>query len=262
MSVIRTHFVLVLVASFATFSLTFALFTPSAAHAQSGQGWMQAVYDQARLHKNQQAEAKLVITDKSGRERTRYFHFLYKIFSGRTKNLIKFYQPPSVKGTGLLSETQDRADDTDQWIYLPALKSVRQLSSDDKHKSFMGSDFTNADIAGRKVSQDSHRLQQDDGKIAIVFSVPKKTSGPYSKIETHIIKNIKVPQQIIFYDKRGAKLKTLKNQIVKKVQGMYSVMQAVMINHRTGGRSQIIKSNFDVATSIGENEVGFKGLQR
>lgn len=247
----------------AFFTGFFLLLSPvSPADAKSGRDWMQEVYDQGRIHKNQQAEAKLIIRDKSGRERQRYFRFLYKIFSTRTKNLIKFYQPPSVKGTGLLSESPDSSDDTDQWIYLPALKSVKQLNNDDKHKSFMGSDFTNADIAGRKVSQDTHQLASDDGAILIVVSVPKKRSEPYSKIETHIIKNIKVPKQIIFYDRNGSKLKTLKNQVVQKFQGMYAIMQAEMMNHRSGGSSQIIKSDFDVSTTIGENQVGFKGLQR
>ena len=258
MSVIRTYFVLVLVASFGLVSLTFS----SSASALSGQDWMQAAYDQSRQHKNQQAEAKLIITDKSGRERTRYFSFLYKIFDERTKSLIKFYQPPAVKGTGLLSETQDRSDDTDQWIYLPALKSVKQLSSDDKNKSFMGSDFTNADIAGRKVTQDKHRLLNDKGNVVVIISRPKKANDFYSRIETHILKNIKVPKQIIFYDRNGQKLKTLKNQVVKKVSGMYTVMQAEMTNHRSGGKSQIVKSNFDVSRAIDENAVGFKGLQR
>lgn len=258
MLVIRTYFVLVLMLCFPLAILTFGA-QPALAN---GETLMQEVYDQARIHKNQQAEAKLIIENDSGRIRTRYFSLLYKIFSQRTKNLIKFFQPPSVKGTGLLSETQDDSDDTDQWIYLPALRSVKKLNSDDKNKSFMGSDFTNADIAGRKVSQDTHQLKSDDGKIAIVVSRPKKNSDPYSKIETHIIKSLSVPKQIVFYDRNGEKLKTLKNQVVKKIEGMYTVMQAVMINHRTGGSSKIIKSDFDVSSTIDANQVGFKGLQR
>jgi hypothetical protein len=71
-----------------------------------------------------------------------------------------------------------------------------------------------------------------------------------------------VPKLVVFYDRRGDKLKTLKNQVVEKVQGMYTVMQSVMINHRSGGQSQIIKSDFDVSSSIDANQVGFKGLQR
>ncbi len=251
MSVIRTCFVLVLMLLFG-----------ERVEASSGRGVMQEVFDQSRQHKDQLAEVKLVILDKTGRERVRYFRYLYKIFSDRTKSLIKFYQPPSVRGTGLLNEAENGAVQTEQWIYLPALKAVKKLSTNDKHKSFMGSDFTNADISGRQVDQDRHEMKKDDGKIIIIVSTPKDKNEPYGRIETHILKKYNVPRRVIFYDHQGVKLKTLENQVVKEVKGMFTVMKAVMVNHRTDGKSRIQKENFSVSTRIDANEVGFKGLKR
>ncbi len=257
MSVIRTRFVLALM-------LLLASLSPAALMAQPGTGRaaMQAVFDQSRLHKNQSAEVKLSILDQSGRERVRYFRYLYKVLPGRTKSLIKFYKPPTVRGTGLLNDAEDDAEQTEQWIYLPALKTVKKLNTRDKHKSFMGSDFTNADISGRQVNQDRHVLKKDDGKIITILSTPKDKSEPYGRIETQIIKKINVPRRVIFYDRQNAKLKTLENQVVQKIDGMFTVMKAVMINHRTQGKSHIKKENFNVSAAIDVNEVGFKGLKR
>ena len=253
---IRTYFVLVLTSFLYCFLLTIEAF------ALSGEQVMQNVYDQSRLHKNQQAEVKLIIINREGSERQRYFKFLYKILPERTKSLIKFFQPPSVRGTGLLSENENGSDDTQQWIYLPALNSVKKLSQDDRHKSFMGSDFTNADIAGRQISQDRHKIKGDDGKIIIIHSTPKDRSDPYGLIETHVLKNINVPKKVIFYNHKRQKIKSLTNQALLKVKGMYAVMQSVMDNHRSGGKTRLIKNDFEVDRVIDVNEVGFKGLKR
>ena len=260
MLLIRRFFIFVIFA-LAAATLALAPFALSAAEA-SGRAAMQAVFDQFRMHPNQLAEVKLIIIDSSGRERTRYFRYLYKIFPSRTKSLIKFYKPPDVRGTGLLNESEDGSEDTDQWIYLPALRQVKKLTTSDKHKSFMGSDFTNADISGRQVDQDRHRIKSDDGEILVVVSTLKDKTEPYSRIETHILKKINVPRRVIFYDREGVKLKTLENQVLKKFKGMFTVMRSKMTNHRTQGASYIQKENFDISTVIGANEVGFKGLQR
>ena len=37
------------------------------------------------------------------------------------------------------------------WIYLPALRKVRRIVSSEKGKSFMGSEFSNADMSAPKL---------------------------------------------------------------------------------------------------------------
>ena len=223
---------------------------------------MQYVYDQARQHDAQTSDVRLIIEDDKGRKRERYFRSLYRIFPDRTKSLIKFYKPANVRGTGLLSETLEGEDDTRQWIYLPALRSVKQLSVDDRHKSFMGSDFTNADISGRTVGQDEHEILEHAGKIVTVRSVPRDDRDPYAYLETQVMMEIFVPRQVAFYDREGRKIKTLRNREIRKYDGMYVVTRSAMENHRTGGRSTLVREDFDVRTRIGPHQVGFRGLRK
>lgn len=223
---------------------------------------MQEVHDQARRHDEQTSNVRLTIHDGKGRKRERHFRSLHKIFPDRTKTLIKFHKPANVRGTGLLSENLDGDDDTRQWIYLPALRSVKQLGVDEKHKSFMGSDFTNADISGRTVGQDEHEILEDDGDLVTVRSVPRDDRDPYAYLETQVMMEILVPRQVAFYDRGGRKMKTLNNEEIRKIDGMYVVTRSSMHNHRTGGRSVLVREDFDVRTRIDPHRVGFKGLRR
>ena len=61
-------------------------------------------------------------------------------------SLIEFLTPSDVKGTKMLTHEKLNKDD-DQWIYLPALKRVKRISSRNKSGSFMGSEFSYEDIA-------------------------------------------------------------------------------------------------------------------
>lgn len=234
---------------------------PARAEFADGAAVMQAVYEQARRHANQSAEVELVITDGGGKKRVRGFRLLHKILPGRTKSLVKFYRPASVKGTGLLSETPDDADLATQWIYLPALRAVKRLNADDRNKSFVGSDFSNGDIAGRQVARDAHEITLQTADKIHIRSTPKDPGDFYSRIDSVVLRDILVPEFIVFYDRAGAKLKTLANRRVRKIGGMYLVTEAVMTNHQSGGATQLTKRRIDLSTVIDERRVGMQGLR-
>jgi len=233
-----------------------------AASGNEAERIMQRVHDQARLHENQTSQARLVIVDAKGGTRERHFRSLHRIFADRTKTLIKFEKPANIRGTGLLSETLDGEEETRQWIYLPALRSVKQLDFEDRHKSFMGSDFTNADVSGRNVGQDTHRIVARKGDIVTIRSVPKDPRDPYSYLDTDVIDAISVPSEVRFHDRRGRAVKTLRNEEVGTVEGMYVVVRSTMTSHATRGQSTLIRERIDVRSAIGTHEVGFRGLRR
>ena len=126
---------------------------------------MQQVANQSEIHKTQKSVVYMTILDAKNRQRDRYFNYTKKIVSkNETKSLIKFYKPTNIKNTALLSSADKIKDKTTQWLYLPAFKSVKRLSTEEKNKSFVGSDFSISDIAGRLVSKDSHRFIKEDAK--------------------------------------------------------------------------------------------------
>ncbi len=229
--------------------------------AQSGYEIMKKVEEQSRIHKTRNSDVYMQILDNKKRERERYFTHKSKYSSHISKSLIKFYKPPNVKGTALLTISEDKKADNRQWIWLPALKSLKQFNSEDKNKSFMGSDFTNSDIAGRELNRDSHKLDRQDKTFYYITSRPKNKKDIYSKLEVKVSRDILVPIEVKFYNRKGKRLKTLNNRKVSKVKGMYVVTETLMQNHKTKGQTLLKVSNIKVSIPISDNDVGIRGLR-
>jgi len=125
--------------------------------------------------------------------------------------------PPDARGTGFLrwAFTPEAEKNADQWIYLPVLRKTRRVSIRDPGDSFLGSDLTYADISGRSIDQDKHKLLTVDKKngkeFYVVESTPKESSPLYSKRVSWFSKEddldscVKVG--IVYYDSRGDELK-------------------------------------------------------
>lgn len=122
--------------------LTFVSNTPP-----DGREIMQKSRDVSKLD-GMEAVSTLRIYDAKGRERVRQTSMASKLFeNGATeKRIIRFLSPAEVKGTGMLIYDYDERTD-DMWIYMPALRKTRRIISNEKNKSFMGSEFSNADMS-------------------------------------------------------------------------------------------------------------------
>ena len=103
-------------------------------------------YDATRLA-GSEAVSTMTIIDGKGRERIRQVAQVTKLYdNGDTeKKLIRFLAPADVKGTGLLTFDYREKED-DMWLYMPALRKTRRIISSEKAKSFMGSEFSYADM--------------------------------------------------------------------------------------------------------------------
>ena len=221
-----------------------SLVTTTVAETLTGRAVMQKVYDQAHIHHTQKASVFMVIVDEKERKRERYFNIWKKhypeIKNGKKKapyedrSLIKFFRPSDVKGTALLTKSFGDDQDDMQWIYFPFSKMLKRLSSGDKHKAFMGSDFSYADIAGRRIDQDVHELVKETEKYYVVESVPKDKEDIYSKIISVIEKERMVTIKTEFYghkkdaDSNVVKIKTLFNKTIKPFKGMQVVTESIM----------------------------------
>ena len=228
---------------------------------EAGRRVMKQVWDQNRLYETRVAEIKMIISDKEGKTRERFFN-LWKKYYGeiQDRSLIKFFRPASVKGMSLLSKSID-TQTTHQWIYLSAFKSTKKLSSQDKQDSFMGSDYTYADVAGRQLDQDNHSLIKESEKSYYIESIPKDSEDAYSKIRYVIDKARLVTTMAIYYDAEGAKLKTLKNNKFFQHKELYVATDAVMSNHQSGGNTQLLINDIKVGAPIEDSKLGMKGLK-
>ena len=223
---------------------------------------MTLVKQESEKKSTRKAVVNMKIYDDQARERVRFFNYWTKFKSDREDSLIKFFRPKNVKGTSLLTNSDKNNDTKSQWIYLPAFKSVKRLSSSDKNKSFMGSDFTYSDIAGRKLSQDNHTLIKTTDRFYYIESIPKNLEDSiYSKIRYIVSKKYNVINKAVFYDLEGKKLKTLSNSKISIVNDVNVVMFSEMINHQTNGKTLLTVNSIDIGLKIKDDLLSIKGLK-
>jgi len=201
------------------------------------------------------------IFDKSNSKRERYFNETSKNLNGKKRTLLLFYKPSTVKNTAILSESYTSKTEIDQWIYLPSFDSINKIASENKNDSFMGSDLTYKDIAGRLLNEDTHELSGQDESFYFVTSIPKSGKDQYSKLEVIVRKDIMLPSRIIFYDKSGKKLKVLTNKSFESSSGINFVKEVEVKNEQTGGKTLITRSSVEFNTNISESSLGIKGLK-
>ncbi len=159
-------------------ALTIALSTPAiAADDPKARAIMEKV-DARDDGDNGSMRTEMILIDRNGGVRTRHLRQWIKDFGDDTYRLMFFEDPADVKDTGFLTYDYDDADrDDDQWLYLPALKKTKRIATADKAGSFMGSDFSYADMTKPDLSDYDYELAQEGDvrghKVWIVMATPR-----------------------------------------------------------------------------------------
>lgn len=236
-------------------------FSFSAQADEKGHMIMQSVYDQSHTFKHQESAMAMEILDASERKRDRFFTLKQRIDKEISHSLAKFFKPTDVKGVGLLSQSFEDGAAPSQWLFFPALKSVKRLSAQEQNGSFMGSDFSFKDVAGRTVNQDTHTLLRENEKLYLIESIPNDKEDSYSKLLTTVDKKNNIIRKVVFFDREGEKLKTLTNREIQKIQDIPTVVFTMMENHKTGSTSSLRRSNIKTTIKFSDNDIGLKGLR-
>jgi len=210
----------------------------------------------------------MTLTNKSDQTRVRKIKQYSKDLGDIEKSIMFFMSPADVKNTSFMNWTYDDDKSDDQWIYLPALKRVKRISSDSKSDYFMGSDFTYDDLGDRKLDADVHNLLKeetvDNHECYVVESVSKDDDYMYSKTITWIRKDNYVGVKKEFYDEDDDLIKILSIKNVKQISGLWIVthseMKSVQKNHKTVITLSDIKVNTGVSTSKFSERMMTRGI--
>ncbi len=188
----------------------------------------------------------MTLTNRRGQTRQRAMLGWNKRTGPDQENqLVRFEEPADVKGVGLLTWEHDDRDD-DQWLYLPALRKVRRISSADQSDSFMGTDFSFEDMRSEKLEEHTYTLQREeslgDRLCWVIEAVPstdkQKNESGYSRRVLWVDQATHLLIKGEFYDKKGNLLKTLETRDYEEVAGglwrvNWMLMQNVQKKHQT-----------------------------
>lgn len=215
---------------------------------------------------DQTSNLTMTLINKSGKERIRKIKQFTKDLGDVEKSIMFFQSPADVKNTSFMSWTYDNDKNDDQWIYLPALKKVKRISSDSKSDYFMGSDFTYDDLGDRKLDDDTHRLigeESIDGiDYYVVESTPKDEEYMYSKTKTWIRKDNFIGLKKEFYDEDEDLLKVLKIKKFEEISGFLVITNSEMENVQKNHRTTMVLDNIEINTNIPTSKFSERMMMR
>ncbi len=180
--------------------------------------------------------------------------------------LIIFDRPRDVKGTVFLSFTHIAGPD-DQWLYLPALKRVKRISSNSKSGPFMGSEFAYEDFVSQEVKKYSYLYLRDevlDGRDTFVVErYPGDPKSGYTRQMVWYDKQGYLIQKIDYYDRKDELLKTLTYKNYKQYIGKYwRADEMYMVNHQTGKSTRLVFKNYKFRNSFTDRDFDRNSLKR
>ena len=193
------------------------------------------------------AESLMILIDKRGNQRIRHTKLFSKEYGKDTKSVSYFLSPADVKNTAFLSyDWDDESKEDDSWLYLPALRKVKRIASSNKSGSFMGSDFSYADIEGVNIEDYVYKFvkksEMVDGQDTwVIESKPKndrkkaiiKKTG-YLKAQLWIRKDIFMMIKGKFWVKKGKKIKFLTASDIEKIDGIWTAKKLQMVTTKKG----------------------------
>ncbi len=205
------------------------------------------------------ADVTMPLKSRNGSESHRRLEI--KVLEGRDdgdKSRIVFSRPRDINGTALLTFSHKKGND-DQWIYLPALKRVKRISSTNRSGSFVGSEFAYEDLVRPEVERYSYRWLRNetiDGQPAhVVERVPAyRNSGYrrqvvwYDQAEFRILK-------IEFFDRNDALLKRFSASAYRIYENRFwRPAQMLMLNLQNGKSTELIWKNYSFRNGFGDGE--------
>ncbi len=182
------------------------------------------------------------------------------------KSMSIFDTPKDVKGTAFLSYTHATTPD-DQWLYLPALKRIKRISSANKSGPFMGSEFAYEDISSQEVEKYTYKWLRDetqDGKdVFVIERYPEYKHSGYKRMIAWIDKKIYMPLKIEFYDRKDALLKTLTVHDYKQYKDhFWRPDRQEMVNHQSKKNTTLLWSNYQFKTGLTNRDFDKNSLKR
>ena len=226
------------------------IFSPVRADNPDGREIAQMVFDRD-TGSDSYAEVKMLLIDKGDHKKFRTLVTATKEYGDLKKSYTRFTSPADIDGTAFLT-WENKGRDDDQFLYLPSLKRVRRIVASQKKSRFVNTDYTYEDMQTREVDEDRHRLVTEEKSMGydcwVIESVPvDPENSQYGKRISWIVKEVNIPVQTDYYDKKGRKIKEYRAAVLKKIDGVWTAIEYEMHDlkrkHRTLMKINEIKYN-------------------
>ncbi len=182
------------------------------------------------------------------------------------KSLVIFDHPADVDGTAFLSHAKI-LDPDDQWLYLPALRRVKRISSNNKSGPFVGSEFAYEDFSAQELGKYAYRFLREEACGALTCAVLEQTplyeDSGYTKMVAWYDLEAYRQQRIDYYDRKGDLLKTLTfSDYRQHLDRYWRAHELHMVNHQTGKKTTLVYDSFEFRTGLDDRAMSKNSLKR
>ncbi len=212
----------------------------------------------------------LKISDNKGNVRERQVAVATKRFGDTYKTMIRFLAPADVRGTSMLIYDYEEKGD-DMWIYMPSMRKTRRIVSSEKGRSFMGSEFTNADMSKPNFEDfiySSLGTEVIEGKeFWKIESTCKNESLSdeygYSRQVAYIEKGTYLTHKVEYYDIHNKLHKVMTiSDFRKQSNGVFFAYYMEMNNVQNGRKSVMTVSQFQLGSNLKESDFSTTSLEK
>ncbi len=216
---------------------------------------------------NQTAQLTMTLRNRNGDESSRRMrNMTLEVDGDGDKTLVIFDEPRDVQGTAFLNYTHREGAD-DQWLYLPALRRVKRIASNNKSGPFMGSEFAYEDISSQEVEKYTYEFVRSENvegtPMHVIERIPVDTRSGYTRQIVWYDQAEYRLQRIDFYDRKDELLKTLMYHDYEPYLDQYWRAQRMeMENHQTGKSTTLVWTEDAFRTGLTDRDFDQSALRR
>ena len=213
------------------------------------------------------ANMNMILRNKRGEESVREVSIkVIEVENDGDRTIFVFDRPRDVKGTAFLVHAHKEEAD-DQWLYLPALKRVKRISSSNQSGSFMGSEFSYEDMGASEIEKYTYRHLGDepcgDRNCAVIERFPVHEDSGYSRQVMWIDNAELLTIKVEYYDRRESHLKTLVvDGYNLYLDRFWRAGRMAMTNHLTGKSTDLNWEDYAFGTDLDLNDFTQTALKR
>jgi hypothetical protein len=227
---------------------------------------MEAVYHQD-TSRDATWRAVMDVVDKKGNARRKKLTFRKLGSLGDSKTLVRFTDPPDVRGVGLLSINRQGVADR-QWMYTPAIQRIRRIAPQEKSRRFLGTDFTNEDMAERVLDDFQYKLLSEtdtmDGHKT--YKIESRPVAPdrsqYKVIHLWVAQDVPVLIYAEMFDDQGRKARVFRAGELEKISGIWVARRLEMSSPVDNTRTVLIVEDIRFNTGLKEDLFTQQALEK
>jgi hypothetical protein len=184
---------------------------------------------------------------------------------GSSKSILRFTDPPEVKGVALLVVNHpERA--SDQWMWTPAIQRDRRVALQDRSQRFFGTDFSFEDLEERDVNQYDFSM---DGEETLngapcwrIDATPRKgKSSQYTKSRVWVRKDNYAYQKVESFV-RSEVVRVLNYSDIQNVQGIWTGRTLEMTDLRRKSRTVLRLEELRYNLPMKEEDFTLQAIRR